>query len=382
MTDTVDLNDGQWPSIDDHHPHEEGGPTARAGLAYQDDIVVGIFLDMIEDTSIQKVHCETHDDIVVKRLVDATEMVEYVQVKSNEPDSLWSVASLCANGEDSVCAKSLGRDQHKEVSRFRIVTLRDVKSDLRLLTYPCYGPGRETNSDGFTSIAQAIEEKLPDLASPKGNDIKYWIEHCKWDVRHDQDTIRSGNVLRILKLAASQGVFALPEQADGIETDLRLWAYDAGRAFWVPHKAKKIISRADLMSWWKKTLDSISAGPVSGRKLRKKMDDAKLEDDQIRMALELRRDYTQIVRAPKYMSESDVLSLQRRVKSELATLRAQQIAGELPPDGAAFHSLCVKKMDAINASTTNPGDDRSAFLKGCMYDIADRCLHRFTRQGQ
>jgi hypothetical protein len=382
MTDSVDLNDDHWPSIDDHSPHEEGGPTARAGLAYQDDIVVGIFLDMLEDTSIQKVHCETHDDIVVKRLVDATEIVEYVQVKSNEPDSLWSVASLCAKGEDSVCAKSLGRDQHKEVARFRIVTLRDVNSELKLLTYPCYGPGRETTCDGFTAVSQAIEEKLPDLASPKGNDLKYWIEHCKWDVRHDQHTIRSRNVLRIIKLAASQGVSVLPEQAEAIESDLRVRAYDAGRAFWIPDKAKKIISRTELMYWWKKTLDSTSAGLVSGRKLREKMDDAKLEDDQIRMALDLRRDYTQMIRAPKYMSESDMLSLQRRVKSELATLRAQQIAGELTSNGATFHSLCVKTMDAINQSTTNSGEDRSAFLKGCMYDIADRCLHRFTRQRQ
>jgi Cap4 dsDNA endonuclease len=81
MTNEVPSKPKEWPSIDDHKPNEEGGPTARSGLAYQDEIVVEIFLDMIEDPSIQKVHCETHDDIVVKRLVVDLETVEYIQVK-------------------------------------------------------------------------------------------------------------------------------------------------------------------------------------------------------------------------------------------------------------------------------------------------------------
>ncbi|WP_369725612.1 dsDNA nuclease domain-containing protein [Bradyrhizobium sp. LLZ17] len=175
MSDEESTAEIEWPSIDDHHPLEEGGPTARAGLSYQDEIVVDIFLDMIEDATIQKVHCETHDDILIKRVRDGEEFVEYVQVKSNEPDTLWSVASLCAKGADSVCAKSLTRDQHKETARFRIVTLRDVNSELRLLTYPCYGPGRETTCAEFGSLSESIKGKLPDLTSEKGSDIEYWL---------------------------------------------------------------------------------------------------------------------------------------------------------------------------------------------------------------
>jgi hypothetical protein len=112
------------------------------------------------------------------------------------------------------------------------------------------------------------------------------------------------------------------------------------------------------------------------------MDEASLSENQIRMALELRRDYAQMVRTPRYMSESDVQILQRCVKSELATLRAGQMAGELSENGPVFHSVCLQKMDAINQVFPNSSGDQSAFLKGCMYDIADRCLHRFTRQGR
>jgi len=74
--------------------------------------------------------------------------------------------------------------------------------------------------------------------------------------------------------------------------------------------------------------------------------------------------------------------LQRRVKSELASLRAAQIADQLAANGATFHSICIQKMDGINQSLSNKTEDQSAFLKGCMYDIADRCLHRFARHGR
>jgi len=227
-----------------------------------------------------------------------------------------------------------------------------------------------------------MKTKLPDLQSPKGNNIDYWLEHCRWDVRYDDKTINEQNIFRILKLAASHGVPVLPEHAEVIENELCWWAHNAGRAFWIPDKEKKIISRDRLLSWWTQKLDSIAGGGsnVSGSKLRGKMDDAGLSDDQIRMALELRREYAQMARTPRYMSEPDVQGLQRRVKSALASLRAEQMAGALPASGVAFHSLCLQKMDGINYDSGIQGGDHSAFLKGCMYDIADRCLHRFTRQ--
>lgn len=56
-------------------------------------------------------------------------------------------------------------------------------------------------------------------------------------------------MFRILRIASSQKCFILPEQAEVVESELRSWAYDAGRAFWIPDKAKKIISREELLAW-------------------------------------------------------------------------------------------------------------------------------------
>jgi hypothetical protein len=48
-----------WPSIDDAKPGEEGGPVARSGFNYQDEIAVGFLIEMLENQSLLKVHCET-----------------------------------------------------------------------------------------------------------------------------------------------------------------------------------------------------------------------------------------------------------------------------------------------------------------------------------
>jgi hypothetical protein len=53
------------PSVDDIKPDEEGGPIARAGFNYQDEIAVGFLIDLLENPSLLKVHCETHDDLVL-----------------------------------------------------------------------------------------------------------------------------------------------------------------------------------------------------------------------------------------------------------------------------------------------------------------------------
>lgn len=79
------------------------------------------------------------------------------------------------------------------------------------------------------------------------------------------------------------------------------------------------------------------------------------------------------------MESEEGKHLQNRVKSEVMSLRARFVAGQLDLNGAAFHSRCLDRMDAVNAERPASHEDRSAFLKGCMYDITDRCFLRFAR---
>lgn len=387
MSDETDIEAVDWPSVDDALPVEEGGPIARTGFSYQDEIAVSFLLDMLECPDIEKIHCETHDDILVVRAnLGAPERIaEFVQVKAGEPDQLWSVATLCQRKKGkagtSIFETSLARDRHKEETRFRIVTLRDVNSDLKLLTYDVDAPARNPDGDKCRTLLAAIEERCPGSSSDKGNCADYWIANCRWDVRHNEATIRKENLLRLIELSGREGRALLFDQAELLLGELRRRVKAAGDAKWSSEKHKKIILRTELRAWWETRTEELISGASapSGGKLRGKMEEATLPQDVVELAVDLRRRYAKFSRTPRYMEAELGESLQDRVKAEVVSLRSRLVAGELNLDGPGFHALCVERLDAINASREPGADDQSAFLKGCMYDIADRCMIRFVR---
>jgi hypothetical protein len=344
--------------VDDTAPQEEGGPTARSGFNYQDEIAVSFLLEMLEDPFLLRVHCETHDDVLLVRAdgADGSRTAEYIQVKSNELDKLWSVSDICsqkkAKGEKakpgtSIYETSLGRDQHIEASRFRLVTLRDVNSDLRFLKHPCGAPGREPDCEDFKALCSELDKRCAGFQSKKGNGAAFWVENCLWDVRHSEQAIRNANLKRLQILSIKRGTPLLLEPADEVLNGLRAWAKDAG--------------------------------VISGGKLASKMQAAKLPDDVIELAVDLRRDYGMASRNSRYLELDEAEHLRRRVRSDIMSLRSRFLARQPALSSTEFHSLCVDRMDAVNAERPPGAEDRSAFLKGCMYDIADRCQLRFDR---
>jgi hypothetical protein len=313
---------------------------------------------------------------------DASEEAEYVQVKGSEQDKYWSVADLCAKKTKttpSIYEASLARDRHSEPAKFRIVTLRPVTEALVPLTFPCGSDARTLAEDKIAELRASLDGKFPGAKSPKGNDCQYWIDHCGWDVRNDITTARHDNLRRLLLLSNAAGVLLVGEQLELLLEELRSWAKAAGDAKWVPDRAKKIISQAQIRSWWTTRLAEFAdaRGASAGGQLAAKMKAAGLPDEMISLAIDLRRGYAAEVRVPRYMESDRAEQLQNRVKSEAMSLRASLIAGDLHLSGPAFHATCVKRMDDL--SETALGEDVSAFLKGCLYDIADRCLLRFEQ---
>jgi hypothetical protein len=378
-----------WPSVDDAKPGEEGGPNARVGFNYQDEIAVWFLIQMLEDPSIVKIHCETHDDIVViRQLAGDLRTAEYIQVKAGEDDQLWSVAKLCSQMESgksgtSIFEVSLGRDRHCEESCFRIVTLRPVVSALKPLTYVADAPDRASDSQRMVALYNDIEKRLPQTKSPKGNGSKFWLERCHWDERHSEEAICNENVRRLLQLSQKQGKPLLIDQAAILLDELRLMAKSAGSAKWGSERSKKIITREVLLAWWEDRSQKLLEGATaaSGGKLAGKMKDALLSEDMIALAVELRLQYAAETRTPRYLQSDDAARMQRRVHSEISTLRARYVSGQIALDPKGFHALCLERMDAVSAEFAPTSADEPAFLKGCMYDIADRCLLRFTGGG-
>ncbi len=374
----------QWPSIDDASPAEEGGPIARGGFSYQDEVAVGFLLDMIEDSGLLKVHFETHDDLVLVRASDVGTLpvAEYVQVKAEEPDQLWSVATLCERKKtkgSSLFERSLARDCHAETAHFRIVTLRSPASALEPLTYARHSEFRSLECEGMAALSQELERRFPRIQSPKGNGPDYWLSHCHWEPRYEHQTVINDNQRRLFILASQAGCVLLIEHVTTLLDELRVMAKTASDLKWTPHKLKKIITRSTIVTWWNAKLRAIIDGATqkSGGKLVKKMGDAEISEEIIALAVELRRDYAALIRSPRYMENDDARDLQSRVKSDAMSLRTRLMSGTLVADGPNFHTMCVNQMDAINAERPVGLPDQSAFLKGCLYDIADRCLLRF-----
>lgn len=374
-----------WPSIDDAKPSEEGGSIARTGFNYQDEIAVGFLISMLETDALLKVHCETYDDIVLVWQNKPTEnrFVDYVQVKGGEADKLWSVADICARKQGkegtSIFETSLGRDEHAEAARFRIVTLRPVVSELKPLTYQFGSDGRSLECAEMKKLCAALEERLPEITSPKGDGSIFWLKNCFWEERHTVEEIRRANLIGLIQISVREGQALLPEQANVLLDMLRTMAKEAGAAKWKPDPKKKIISRETIREWWKKRLGEFAGVTASGGKLAGKMTEAALPDDVIALASELRRGYSAASRTERYLEPGEAERLQQRVSSELVSLRSQFIAGELDMTAAQFHARCLERMDAINVEWATEAGDRAAFVKGCMYDIADRCLLRFAR---
>lgn len=377
-----------WPSVDQAKPSEEGGPIARTGFNYQDEIAVGFLIDMLSSPTLSKIHCETHDDIVLVCQTDgcANRTAEYVQVKASEQDKLWSVADICQRKKSkvgtSIFETSLGRDEHIETSRFRLVTLRPVVSALKPLTYDLDSKSRAASTEEMKALLADLDARFPSIVSPKSNGASFWLENCRWDERHSEIAVRRDNSLRLIKLAHAEGSPLLMEQAELLLDELRSKAKAAGDAKWDPDPKRKIITRVALRAWWEGRTQEVVEGSAakSGGKLAAKMDEAGLADDLIRLAIEMRRDYAAESRTPRYLEADDAERLRRRVRSELSSLSARFVAGQLRLDPLSFHAFCLDRMDTINAERAPTSEDQSAFLKGCMYDITDRCLFRFARR--
>jgi hypothetical protein len=387
-TETIDPTEDVWPSIDDIAPDEEGGPIARKGFNYQDEIAVGFLLEMLANPKLVKIHFETHDDLVLAWALDGSSLVaEFVQVKGGEADKLWSVANLCQRRKktvgSSIFEKSLFRDKHREVALFRIVTLRPVVSLLEPLTFERGTEARDLGCDEMVALKADLDGRMPGVMSKRGNGTDYWLGNCLWEARHDEKAVKTANTVRLFELVQAAGRPLLREHIEILLDELRKLAKAAGDAKWKPDKAKKILTRDALLSWWDERLAKLKddASQASGGKLIEKMNDASLTGTVVSMALDMRLDYARIVRTSRYMEPDEADQLQGRVKSEVQTLSAKRAAGTLDLDGPAFHALCIERMDQINKSLPAERGDRSAFLKGCMYDIADRCLLRFDRTG-
>ena len=196
---------------------------------------------MLENAALVQVWCETQDDVTLVWANGSGEEVEFVQVKAHEFGQLWTIAKLLekekasvegrvekeeaedeedeedvaetdpsSNGDGANCdssqgankknskknpshcilEKSLQYDRCNEPVRFRIVTARPVKDELKFLTYPIGSTLRDKTKSDYVTLLEAVKKKLGEFKSANGNDCTFWIDRTFWEWIHSLDAIQ------------------------------------------------------------------------------------------------------------------------------------------------------------------------------------------------
>lgn len=370
-------------------PLERGGVVARHGFDVQDHVAAGFVLSMLELPELLQVWCETHDDITLIWQGQCGEEIEFVQVKSNELDQLWSVSKLCdrekkdksAKAGTSIFERSLANDRCSEPCRFRLVTCRPVQSDLYVLTLPHSSPDRATKQSDFDALSNDIQTRTNGFLSHNGNGPAYWLNRLLWDVRHSIENVTNANLDKLRRLVESQGGYLFSDQLDDLYATILTMVRSASVADWGVDPSQKKFTNHAVKDWFGKELarrmHSIPA--TGGTALKGKMEQAGILASEVESSLETRRHYLAERLRPQYLSLTEREHVEGEVAATLHALRAQLDAGEIADSGVAFHSKCITALQDLQRNLPTSRPVPLVFLIGCMYSIADRCTHRFRR---
>ena len=110
------------------------------------------------------------------------------------------------------------------------------------------------------------------------------------------------------------------------------------------------------------------------------MAEASLPEATISTAVEQRRQYRKERLSPTYLSLVDIEKVESDVLAELHHAYSQLEAQEINDTGPQFHSRCLEILKTVKDAYSWSVDTPLSFYQGYMYDITNRCLHRFSRE--
>ena len=381
-------------SIHELPPIETGGIDARKGFSFQDHIAACFLLEMFENKGLDQVWCETQDDITLIWNANGNERVEFVQAKSNDLNQLWSVAELCKKAKKdtnepksshSILERSLQYDRCKETCCFRIVTTVGPNKDLSVLKLPIESSVRYHNSKKIDALKKEIRKKLPGIKSPNGNSTDYWVDNTNWDARHDISAVSNDNFLNIHSISEMIGEFLARDQIEELYAKLLAMVKAAAEADWVHVETKKI-HRSKFIQWFTQMIH-MAAHPgqiKAGANLKRKMDLADL-GNEVQTAANLRRRYRESILQPQYISPPDRALVEGEIEAVLHKLRSDLDTQAILDNGPLFHSRCLTEISKIRSELEKSNVIERVPLEhlmiGFMYNLTDRCPHRFTKAG-
>jgi hypothetical protein len=370
----------ELPSIHDLAPLEQGGPIARTGFKYQDHVAARFCIEMLRNPKLTAVWCETLDDITLLWSAPGGGVtVEFVQVKSNELEQMWSIALICDGGKKSLVAHSLAQHRCHEPCCFRIVTRVGLMAELRVLALERDHKDRCVANAVVRNLHQELEKRLNSFCSNAGWSPSAWVGNTLWDVAESEDAIRASNLLELEQwLEDIEEMLFIDQRGE-------LYSHILGRvvrasALKHQYADKKKLLRDPYGAWVMSEVNRLKgqAPSKSGKILTGKMETAQIDISVIQNALSLRLAYRRRTITPKYQQEDDYKNAEMELTAVLQGLVAKLDAGLIGMDGPAFHAKCLDVAEGVR--TQFPNVDLS-FLYGSMYSMTDRCRHRFVPTG-
>lgn len=370
------------PSFRECKPTEEGGPIARAGFAYQDHVTAHFCLSLLVDPALTEVWCETYDDIVLIRQSNGVESMEFVQVKAEALDQLWTVAKLCARESGrvgtSIVERSLARAAYKEAATFRLVTLRTIGSDLSVLGLPRNHVDR-VQSGALDVLKADLEAKVSGIKSPSGCGIDYWAEHVEWDSFTQREIVDS-NKLALKQHLEGFGIYAPTDKLASIYETLIAKIKGMSELRNVDHD-NKVMTRQMLIELLRKADDPFP-GHLPSSRLEAKLTEARIDPVSIAQAQDLRRAYRKASLSKPFLSLADDNdNVEVAILGHLHRLLSSYDSGRLgDTSDREFHATCVEKVEGLSKEIdVGTGKLTTHQAVGCMYEITSRCRHRFTK---
>lgn len=117
--------------------------------------------------------------------------------------------------------------------------------------------------------------------------------------------------------------------------------------------------------------------PVGGTRVTAKMRAANLSEETIDAANRTRFHYRRSMLTDRYSAPNEYNRVEGEVVAHLNTLLNRLDTGELADNGPQFHMRCQTKLEELYQDDPAAKKLGLAFLHGCMYNITDRCSHRF-----
>lgn len=373
-------------SIYELQPINISGRHARNGFDYQDHIGAGFCLDMLLREDLEEIWFETHDDITLLWRSQDEIRVEFVQVKSNNLPSRWSVSSITHRDSgpgSSLLEKSLYQHRCNETSTFRIVTSYDVHADLEPLKLefsirPCIN-----DSDELKALVAKIKGRFGgDITVPEsGMGVDFWIDNCLWDKRPD-DVCQVENYNKLLseRVFKSKRVNLVPEHRDELYKKLLFLVKEASAKNLTSFPESYKISRSHLNSWFDRTLMLLSNYSRSDNPLRDKMQDAGLPEPLVLTAEDLHWRYREARLDPDYYGGPTAFKhLEDEIMSLLPKLQSYQYSLSGSFDSLLFHKLCIDEVYKVIEKDRLSGFSLPEHIAaGFFYQVTNRCLMRFT----